>query len=275
MPETPEEKKKREEEEKKKLESQDPGLESGTEGDDPPAFEFKDPALKGKSGEEIEALLKMSQQVVSGQKRKVSDLEGKVRELETRPITPATPEKKEDFFTDPDGAMSRLEKRLVETISPLREEIKTARQDLAAQGLEERMAAEFDDWHEVRPWIDQILEQQNFPNPNDEGLLRTLYFTAVGMRQKQGITTKPKEGVKEMPGSDIHKGPIPQHRSSPPPPPPAKPAASNEVTWEDLDETERAMCKFHKLTPSVFREWQNANAEDVAESTIGIETKGA
>ena len=78
-----------------------------------------------------------------------------------------------------------------------------------------------------------------------------------------------------MPGSDIHKGPIPQHRSSPPPPPPAKPAASDEVSWDDLDETERTLCNYFNMTPGVYKEMQNANAEDVAESTIGIETKGA
>jgi len=271
----PEEKKKETTEgvPKAPAEAEDHGSGTGTEEG---KVEFTDPALKGKSPKEIEALLRMSKQVVDGQKNKVRGLEDRIKDLESKPPAPPVPEKKEDFFTNPDSAMQRLEDKLVATIAPLRTELKEARQDLAVQGLEERMAAKFDDWHEVRPWIDQMLAKQDFPNPNDEGLLGTLYYTAVGMRTKEGITStaKPKE-VTEVPGANVHRGPIPQHRSSPPPPPPAKPAASGEVSLDDFDETERAMCKYYKMTPGEFREFQEMNPEDVAESTVGLKKKEA
>jgi hypothetical protein len=88
------------------------------------------------------------------------------------------------------------------------------------------------------------------------------------MMLEQGALPQKKE-TKDVPNPDIHKGPIPQHRSSPPPPPPKKETKTEEVSWDDLDETEKVLCRSYKMSPKEFKEFQELNPEDVAESTIG------
>ena len=238
----------------------------------PQEGEFQDPLLKGKSPAEIEELFKMSKQVVEGQKTK---LDKATRDLAAARATPPPPSKPDepakDFFSDPDGAMQRLTDAMERQVTGLKTDIADARREFASVGVQDRMRAKFPDWDDVKPYVDGILAEQTFPNPDDEGLLGTLYYTAKGIMLEKGVI---KPGVKKedepVPG-DTHRGAIPQHRSSPPPAPPRTPTpGADEVAWNDLDETERAMCKYYKMTPTNFRAWQNAEIEDVAESEIGL-----
>ncbi|KKL00883.1 hypothetical protein LCGC14_2628100, partial [marine sediment metagenome] len=115
-----------------------------------------------------------------------------------------------------------------------------------------------------------------FPNPSDEGLLRNLYYTAVGMMHKKGVlTTETKTPLVEDVIPDKGGGAPPQHRSSPPPPPPKQKKDETGVSWDDLDESEKVLCKFYDMNPSEFREFGGINAEDVIGSRIGQAEKEA
>ena len=224
----------------------------------------------------------MSQQIVEGHKRKLDDADRKITALETTP-PPAPPPAgdKKTFFDDPDaaldGAFKRLEDRMEAQIAPLRDEIRSAKSDLGAAAVFDDLRAEFSDWDEVYPYVKYILESKDppFPNPNEKELLRTLYYTAVGMMTRKGVTTgepaKPSAGGDPPPTG----GGPPQHRTSPPPPPPQRENKDKGVTWDDLDETEKEMCKFYKMTPAVFREFGGIESEDVIGTTIGQEKKEA
>ncbi len=43
-----------------------------------------------------------------------------------------------------------------------------------------------------------------------------------------------------------------------------------EVSWDDLDETEKALARYYKMSPTEFKEWQDEDIGDVATSEIGI-----
>ena len=265
----------------------DPGSGSNKSGndDDPKPDEvvddgFTNPALKGKSPEQIEELFRMSQQIVEGHKRKLDVADQKITALETAPPpAPAPAGEKKTFFDDPDakldGAFKRLEDRMEAQMSTIRDEVRGARSDLGAAAVFDDLRAEFSDWDEVYPYVKYILESKDppFPNQNEKELLRTLYYTAVGMMTRKGITTeapaKPSGGGDPPP---VGAGP-PQHRSSPPPPPPKREEGDKGVTWDDLDESEKVLCKFYEQTPAEFREFAAIGAEDVIGSTIGQEKK--
>lgn len=259
--------------EKTPPEGQDPLSGTSPSGDEG-VYEFEDPLLKGKSPQEIEELFRMSKQVVSGQKSRLDQQGKELEAARTAPLPDPAKVPEKDFFTDPDSAMKRLTDHMDKQIGTLRTEIKDARQDFAAQGVDERMAAKHPDWAETRPYVDMLLAEQNFPNPNDENLLGSLYYTARGLMLERGMISVKKEPTGEEGDSvpKAHGGPIPQHRVSPPPPPPRKPKGGDEkeVTWDQLDETEKAMARYYKMNPTQFKEWQNADIGDVATSDIGV-----
>ena len=242
---------------------------------------FTSPELKDKTPEQIEELFRMSQQIVEGHKRKLDVADQKITALETAPPPAPVPPagEKKTFFDDPDakldGAFERLAKRMDDQMSTIRDEVRGARSELAAVGVFDDLRAEFPDWDEVYPYVKFILESKDppFPNPNEKELLRTLYYTAVGMMTKKGITTA--EPPKTPAGGDPPPtgAAPPQHRSSPPPPPPKREEEGKGVTWDDLDESEKVLCKFYEQTPAEFREFAAIGAEDVIGSTIGQEKK--
>ncbi|KKL69217.1 hypothetical protein LCGC14_2117150 [marine sediment metagenome] len=244
----------------------------GSEGDGgEKPYEFSDPALKDKSPAEIEDLFRMSQRIVSSQKTKLDAATTRVAELSKDPAPVPVGEKK-GFFDDPDAAFARLEKRMTEQIEPLRRELQAAKVELGAAGVFDNLRREFADWDSVYPYVKHIIDGSDppFPNPSDEGLLRNLYYTAVGMMHKKGVlpteTKPPADG--DTPPPD-RSGAPPQHRSSPPPPPPKQAKKEAGVTWDDLDESEKTLCKFYKMDPEEFREFGGINAEDVIGSQIG------
>ena len=89
----------------------DPGSDSnksGNEGDPKPdeGDGFTNPALKGKTPEQIEELFRMSQQIVEGHKRKLDVANQKITALEAAPPVASVPAgEKKTFFDDPDAAL--------------------------------------------------------------------------------------------------------------------------------------------------------------------------
>ncbi|KKL19734.1 hypothetical protein LCGC14_2462510, partial [marine sediment metagenome] len=197
----------------------DPGLELNPKGGDPPKEPddgFTNPALKGKTPEQIEDLFRMSQQIVSSQKTKLDAATTRVTELSTAPPAPTPGGEKKGFFDDPDAAFARLEKRMSEQIEPLRRELQAAKNELGASGVFDNLRREFADWDSVYPYVKHIIDGSDppFPNPSDEGLLRNLYYTAVGMMHKKGVlTTETKTPLVEDVIPDKGGGAPPQHRS--------------------------------------------------------------
>ncbi len=92
------------------------------------------------------------------------------------------------------------------------------------------------------------------------------------MLEKGIITGKKESKPGDEPSPDKpFKGQIPQHRTSPPPPPPRTPVdKGKEISWDDLDETEKALARYYKMDPTEFKKWQNEDIGDVATSGIGI-----
>ena len=248
--------------------------EEGTKG-----FESENPELKGKSPEEIEALFNLSRSIVDGQKKKLDNADRRVRELEStrpKPGEGGGGDKKSTFFDDPDKA---LRDAIAEQIQPLREELTVARRELGRKDVHDDLRRQHKDWDEVWPWVKGLLDKQDFPNPDDPNLLGTLYYTAKGMMLEQGFIKpegadkvdgdgdKGNEGGK---GDSTFRGASPQHRSSPPPPAPRGEGKTKEVSWDDLDETERQLCKFYGQTPAEFVEFRDIEADEVIDSRIGM-----
>lgn len=255
----------------------------GGEGD-PPPYEFKDPTLKGKSPQEIEALFAMSKQIVESQGTKLTRVTGELADARRKPTGDPPPKgdgTKKSFFDDPDAALERMAASVEAQIAPLRREIQEAREGFAATTIHDTMRSRHGDWDSVYPYVQNIIATQDppFPNPNEPGLLNSLYYMAKAMMFEKGVITSwdGKKAEGDETGDPPPKGgPPPQHRSSPPPPPPKGAGdGGKEVTWDDLDETEKAMAKFYKMSPSEFREFGAVNAEEVITSKIGQPKEGA
>ncbi len=256
------------------------GADSSLTVDDPPVYEFNDPDLKGKSPKEIEEIFRMSKSIVEGQKKKLDTARTTIDRLQTEPSKKVEPTgDKKGFFDDPDGALLRLEKRLEDQITPLRQELQIARGELKSQGVFDKLREEFDDWDQVYPWIRNMIDSQDppYPAPNDEGLLRTLYFTALGAMYKKGVLPTKEPVVDVTDGGEPKRAAPPQHRSSPPPPAPKKKAdGENEDTiFAEFDETEKSLCRYYKMKPSDFRDMQNEEPDEVVTSKIGLKEKEA
>lgn len=260
--------------------SQDPPKDGP--GSSPPENDdgFTDPHLKGKSPKEIEELFRMSQQIATNSRARIEAQSKQIEELSKKPDNPPKDPlpKGKPFFDDPDSAlesaMERLAKRVEEQIAPLRKEVAEAKGYVTSRNAHENLRAQHSDWDSVWPWIQQLLSQQNYPNPDDEGLLSTLYYTAKGVMLEKGVLplkrTEGDDPPKDQGGSEGRSDAPPQHRSSPPPPPPKDDKGKkSEVSWDDLDETERTICRMQGMTPAEFVHLRDIEADEVATDTYG------
>ena len=255
------------------------GADSIQKGNEPEAYEFADPDLKGKSSQEIEELFRMSKSIVQSQKTKLDKAGTTIDSLRAEPLRPKTPEgEKKGFFDDPDGALLRLEERMAAQIDPLRKELQQARGELKSQGVYDRLRERFKDWDSVYPWVKGLLAEQEYPNPDDEGLLSTLYYTAKGVMLEKGLISTKEPNMSNLDGGDPPtKSAPPQHRSSPPPPAPKKKedGESEDAIFAEFDETEKAMCRIHKMKPSEFKAFRDEEADEVVTSQVGLQKKEA
>lgn len=232
--------------------------------------EYRNPRLKGKSVEEIDRLVSTFEDTVREQSQRLSSLE---REKATRPTAPAAPAEKPDFFADPYAAMKRA---MDEEIAPLRAELKGATDFVGRREVRQQMRERYGDWDQVEPYVDQLLAKQNFPDPNDPGLLETLYYTAVGVMTRQGSYAPTPGGRSEPPPREGDRPAAPpQHRASPPPPPPPPaPPGGGKTPPRQLTESEKRLAREYKMSEGEYLQWQDAEAEDVPMSNIGIPEEG-
>lgn len=243
---------------------------------EPPPFEFSHPMLKGRSPEDVEKIFKLQENAVKEQGAQLTQLIQEVREIKTSsvPKAPAEPDPTaQDYFTNP---VEVLRKELDRTVAPLREEIRATKREFSGPMVREKLAQELSDWKEVEPYVDMMLRQQQFPDPNDEGLLRLMYFTAKGYMTHQGISPTPGAPTSPAPPTPPAHQPTqpaynpvpPQHRASTPPQPPPAPSAQPKV--RPLTESEKRLAREYGMTAEEYVAWQEADIEEIAESEIGL-----
>ncbi len=241
---------------------------SGVPGSEPqatPAHEYQNPMLRGRSPEEIERIFGMYEQTSREQGARLTASERRLSEVEGRPAAPAPEPKVEatEFFADP---MTHVKRALEETVAPLREEIREAKSYVTGQDARAGLRNQYADFAQVEPYIDYMLAQTPYPDPNDPGLLNTLYFTAKGMMASQGISVESPTPTPTAPGAPQPAAPTvpPQHRASTPPPPPPSPAAPGSEALRPLTETEKRLAREQGLSHAEYLRWQAMDIADVA-----------
>jgi hypothetical protein len=243
----------------------DSASQQGSEGQGQQTYEYQNPMLRGRTPEEVERIFGMYEQTTREQGARLSATERRMAEMETRSAK-AVPEPKveaQEFFADPMGHVKRA---LDDTVAPLRQEIQDARAYFRGQDTRVALRQKYDDWDVVEPYVNHLLSQANYPDPNDAGLLETLYYTAKGVMVSQGINVQPTS-----PQTPSQAAPVrtevpavpPQHRASTPPPPPPRPAQSSGKVRE-LTESEKRIAREHGLTPEEYIKWQEMDISDVA-----------
>lgn len=223
--------------------------------------------LKGRSPEEVERIFNTMEAATREQGATLTKLSREMTELKTQTAAPPAPAEPavsaQDFFNDP---MAQVRKEMSRQIEPLVEEIRGARDELTAPNAREKLAREYGDWGQVEPYIDVLITQQNFPNPNDEGLLRMLYLTAKGYMTHQGISIDPAADPQPQPGLPQQQPVVapPQHRASTPPPPP--PPTPQQPQVRELSENERRLARESGMSAEQYIKWQEMDMDEVAEA---------
>lgn len=242
-------------------------------------YQYRHPLLQGRSPEEVERLFQMQENAMREQGAQLTGIVSEVRELKASMSQPPAPSEQEvtpqEYFQNP---VKAIRSELDRQIQPLREEISEAKSMATAPMVRDKLAQEFGDWSAVEPYVDALIAREQFPDPNNEGLLRTLYFTAKGMMTHQGIDVSQPAPVPGQPAPG-QPAPVPgqppaqtmvppQHRaSSPPPPPPPAPA---QPKTRELTEHEKRLAGEYGMTAEEYIAWQETDMDDVAESQIGI-----
>ena len=254
--------------------------ESGVTVETPPtAYEYTHPMLKGRSPEEVERIFRLTEQTVREQGGRLTKAESELskRSEPAPPTTPVETPSAQEFFAEP---VRHIQDELARQIAPLREEIASARQELTAPNVRDQLRTEYSDWEQVEPYVDYLLSQQEFPNPNDEGLLKMLYLTGKGLMVQQGISvesglppTTPAEATPVVAAPATAPVVIPpQHPASTPPAPPPAPTAA--ATIRELTESEKRLAREQKLTPEQFIKWQEMDMDEVAVADFDLPKEG-
>lgn len=246
----------------------------------PPSVEFNHPLLKGRSPEEVERLFTMQENAMREQGTRLTQLTQEVDDIKKSQTTPPEPDPTaQEYFSDP---VKTLRRELERQVEPLREEIKSTKAEFGAPLVRQKLSQEYEDWPQVEPYVDMLINQDPTADPNNEGLLRSLYFMAKGMMTHQGIDVsqpqpEPTAQPQVQPQPAAHPGtpqpqPMqmapPQHRASSPPPPP--PPAPVEPQLRDLTENEKRLAREYGMTAEEYIAWQETDMDEVAESEIGI-----
>lgn len=221
------------------------------------ATEFTHPLLRGKSAQEIERLLELSSQTIR-------DQQDALRKAQSQPEAPApvqteTEEDDEFDWGNPGKSFKKRDERLIQkvqhlldnAIQPFREDLSVSRR----QGVRQAMREKFNDFDQMEPYIDNFIAKGNFPDPDNEALLTTLYYTARGYAStNQGevpVSTPPKPN---RPGQPTP----PQHRPSSAPMPPNPSAKKVELT-----EDEKLMARNWGMSAEEFVKYRDADADAV------------
>lgn len=241
------------------VESTTPPVGEGTveplSGDEPGSqTAFSHATIVGKSPEEVQTYVQLLERTVGSQRTALTDAN---RRGET--VVQET-EKETDFFDNPRKAVEEI---ITEQLSDL----KTFVKGLKGSDTRAALRVKYPDFAHYESYINQLLEQGQFPNPDDEGLLETLYYTAVGIVSKQAAVPAPAPAP-ERDVIPVTRAVSPQHRPSPAPVPSSAPAA---VTLRELTEDEETLRKEWGMSKEAYLREQEMNPEDVATFKAGGE----
>lgn len=261
--------------------SEDEGeIEEVTAG--PGALDFSHPLLKGKTPQEIEALVKTQESTIREQGTELN------KRFDTQPSAPApgTPtresgraEEREtpDFGDDFIGPRFKtlyesLHNDLNEMIEPIRKQVQTG----TAKTVREQLRETLPHFETLEPHIDRLL-RENGQNPNtaDEASLQNLYYMAVGIANTQGVNLSTETETETPKQSTEEKTPvsIPQRRpSSAPLPSESQRGGGRRKLTENEKRLAHEMFKNEKDPEGAFLEWQNMEEDEVVEPGFSKET---
>lgn len=236
-----------------------------TEGMEP---EFSHPALRGKTRAEIDSLFQLAEQTVREQR---SELDAMHRTREVQQPTAPAPEPMDPnvFFEDPAKAVEEAATRAVrremeQQFAPFRDDLATRR----AASVRDQIKAEIPDFERYEGHVNQLLQQNKFPDPNDKGLLISLYYMAKGMVASQTSFdggNAVREERQQQPASTRTPAPAPpQHRPSSTPMPQAP-----QETLPPLSEAEKLMMTEWGMNETEWREYQKAEPGNVITLDVG------
>jgi len=203
----------------------------------PGAVDFKHPLLKGKSPEEIEALVAAQQSALAAQNTELNRL----TIASSQPAAPAPtatrdePSPYGDDFLAP--RFEALEKRVTDTLNQMIEPLVRGTARSEGESTREKLRAGLRHFAVLEPHIDTLLREQKLdPSTVKESQLRTIYHTAVGIATEQGINLS--EASAPAPSTPIlaREAPsmaIPQHRPSAAPLPSTPGPARRKLTEEE------------------------------------------
>lgn len=245
--------------------------------------EFKHPALKGKTPEEIERLFSIQQDVVNTQKRALD------RVTETRSIQDGRPDPNKetpitdkDFFDSPAATLNKLMDRQVGKLrQELSQEIRTELRKDRAPTIRERFAKENPEFRDLEPMVDEMLRAYGMDDPSqaDETTLDTVYSAVYGKAVRTGRIKPAGEKPADPPPTRDQNNDnggrvtIPQHRPSSAP----LPKNQNEKPkLRELDENERRLAreyfghlKTDEERHKAYIEFQEMDEEEVPHTTVG------
>jgi hypothetical protein len=212
----------------------------------PGAVDFKHPLLKGKTPEEVEALVAAQQAALVAQN---TELNRRHAEATPQPAAP-TPARSDDASPYGDDFLAPrfkvLEERVTDHLGKMIEPLMRGAARSEGEGTRGKLRGELKHFTVLEPHIDALLREQKLdPATVKESQLRTIYHTAVGIATEQGINlstaaSAPAPAPEAPPTREAPPIMIPQHRPSAAPLP-ARPGPARRV----LSEEERMLAKVY------------------------------
>lgn len=250
------------------LQNQDPNLTTpqteGAQDGLPTPVEYSHPLLKGKTPSEIEALFRLQESTVREQGTMLTDLQQSQR---GRPDPTPAPTAAPDPRTFWDNPAETLRGMINEAVSPLREEIRSARNEVRAPSVRDSLRNKYPDFAALEPHVDAMIRKQGIrPEDAAESMLELVYHATWSNAVHNGYkpTTRSSEPTHTPAGAPPVS--IPQHRPSPAPTPKPAPAAAQT---RELTESERRLAREYKMSDADYLAWQQEDEENVTISTIG------
>ena len=239
---------------------------------------FRNPALAGKTPEEIEAMFALRENTIKEQGRLLNRQVAAPEVVKEPEVVVPT---KEEYWENPGAATTNILKQMIGPLrDELRKEIRGTAQEFRAPGIREGLRNKYKHFTELEPVIDTLLQQRGIdPKDADAQTTEQLYFAAKGYAMENGLLTAAPAARGDDPVAikepASHGGQaIPQHRPSAAPTPRA-PASATAI--RELDENERRLAReMYPNMPDAQRfklyiDWQEEDVEKIVSSKIGQE----